>query len=99
MNIFDYFDAKPAKAFGATLAASFTQSVPVDGDIPNRKFSRKAEATLKRMDRMVIEFRGANKLNIYKKAQLGNSFKWHLKDIGYEDAYIDRLTEWLLERL
>jgi hypothetical protein len=33
---------------------------------------------------------------MYKTAQMGNAFKWALKDAGYDDAYVDRLTEWLV---
>ena len=99
MSLLDWFDAKPAKAFGSKLAETFALSMPLEANLPDRKFSHKAEAALKKMNRMVGEFKGANKLNVYKKAQLGNSFKWALKDARYEQVYIDRLTEWLVERL
>lgn len=33
------------------------------------------------------------KLGVYKKARLGNTFKWELKDLGYSDKFIDLATE------
>jgi hypothetical protein len=45
------------------------------------------------------QFKAANKLNFYTKAKLANSFKWTLKDAGYEAEYVDDLTEWLAKQL
>ena len=99
IGLFNWFNAKSAKEFGALLAETFARSVTAEADVSEKKFSQKAESALRNMQRMVDQFKTAEKLNVYKKAQLGNSFKWRLKDLGYDDAYIDRLTEWLLERL
>jgi hypothetical protein len=38
-------------------------------------------------------------MNMFKKAKLGNAFKWFLRDAGYDTEYVDGLTEWLMERL
>ena len=99
MIFVDWFNATSAKAFGTELADSFIGSVPLDAKLSGKKFEQKAEATLKRLSQRIDEFKSRNKLNVYKKAQLGNSFKWALKDGRYEQVYIDRLTEWLVERL
>lgn len=99
INLFNWFNAKPATEFGNLLAETFAKSVAAEAKLSEKKFSQKAESALRNMQRMVGQFKTTEKLNVYKKAQLGNSFKWRLKDLGYDDAYIDRLTEWLLERL
>lgn len=99
MILVDWFNPTTAKAFGVELADSFIEAVPIEAKLSAKKFEHRAEAVLKRMDRRIIEFKGKNKLNLYKKAQLGNAFKWRLKDATYDDSYIDVLTEWLMERL
>ena len=99
MIAFDWFDAKAAKRFGTELAEAFAKAVPVEANLPDKKFSRKAEAALTKMHHMVVDFKALNRLNVYKKAQLGNSFKWSLRDAGFDSSYVDRLTEWLVERL
>ena len=48
------------------------------------------------MGREVNSFKQTNQLNTYKTAQMGNTFKWKLKDAGYDDNQIDKLTEWLM---
>lgn len=98
-NVFSWFDAKQAQEFGTALAKIVVQTVPPNAELPEKKFSQKVEAALRKMQRLVEEFKVHNALNFYKKAQLGNAFKWSLKDAGFDKAYASRLTEWLLERL
>jgi chorismate mutase len=47
----------------------------------------------------VGNFKRAHSLNIYKKAQFANTFKWALKEAGYEDAYIDELVREIMLRI
>ena len=97
--IFSWFDASEAKQFGASLAQFYIQRVPADAPMNDKKFSLKTKEVLEKMALQVAQFKAATPLNTYKKAQLGNAFKWALRDGGYEPAYIDRLTEWLIARV
>ena len=45
------------------------------------------------MYQQMARFKLEHKLNIYKKAQLGNAFKWALKDAGYDPEFVDQLTK------
>jgi len=36
---------------------------------------------------------------LYKKAQLGNLFKWRLLEAGVDSAYVDGLTDWIAPHL
>ena len=38
----------------------------------------------------------AIKLGIYKKAKLGNTFKWELKEMGYDEKFTETATEGLI---
>ena len=51
------------------------------------------------MAEQVSEFKLEHKLNFYKKAQLGNAFKWTLKEAGYTDEEINQLTGVLMRQL
>jgi hypothetical protein len=99
MNLLEPFNASAAKAFGTLLAETFIQAVPLDAKLSEKKFAQRAQGALNRLTVSITDFKGKNRLNTYKKAQLGNAFKWRLIDAGYETAYVDQLTEWLLERL
>ncbi len=41
-------------------------------------------------------FSRENKLGWYKKAKLGNDFRWELKEMGYDEKFIDVATEGLI---
>ena len=42
------------------------------------------------------QFNLENRLGMFKKAKLGNSFKWELKEMGYEDRFVEVATEGLV---
>ena len=41
-------------------------------------------------------FNRENKLGWYKKAKLGNEFRWELKEMGYDEKFIEMTTEGLI---
>lgn len=93
---FSWLDASQAKGFGETLAKFFMQRIPLD--VPNKKTKSMAQKqeVLEKMYLQIIKFNSNKKLNIYKKAQLGNSFKWVLKEAGYDPDFVDQLTKELM---
>ncbi len=97
--MFGWFNAREAKSFGTVLAQYFIAQVPVSVALGERKFAAKTQSTLRSIDAKIVAFKAAHSLNGYRKAQLGNTFKWALKDAGYDAAYVDNLTEWVLTRL
>jgi hypothetical protein len=94
--IFDWFDAKGAKAFGVTLANHFIRGVPDPMRYGDKAFEKKAEKVLKQMAQLVETFKKQYRLNTFKKAQLGNAFRWGLVDAGFDKSYADKLTQWLM---
>jgi len=94
--IIRWLDTSAAEAFGRTLAATFIQRVPKGVAVTEKKFKQRAQEALVKLGRQVAEFRARESLNFYKKAKLGNAFKWTLLDAGYERGYVDELTEWLM---
>jgi hypothetical protein len=95
----NWLDASPSIKFGESLAQFFVENAPHDPKVSEKKFAIKTSAVLERMDRKIEAFKADHKLNIYKKAKLGNAFKWTLKDSGHDKEYIDKLTDWLVTRL
>lgn len=96
--MFSWFDAKAAKEFGATMAQFFIERMPLSAGLTDNKFASKAKFVLEKMDTQVLNFKQQNTLNTYKTAQMGNTFKWVLKDAGYDDAYVDDLTKWFIAK-
>ena len=97
--LFKWFDAAAAKEFGVTMARFYIERISIDSAVNEKKFASKTKTVLDKMALRIAQFNESNRLNTYKKAQLGNAFKWTLREAGYEPAYIDRLTEWLVARI
>lgn len=97
--MFNWFDAKEANEFGGSLAQFFIDRMPLDSRMSEKEFSQKAEKVLVKMSNQVLQFRQRGKLNPYKKAKLGNAFGWTLRDAGFTEAYVNKLTKWLLLQL
>jgi hypothetical protein len=97
--MFGWLDARDAKKFGASLALYYISQMPADLKLSEKKFAAKAESAMRTMTGKINDFKATNRLNGYKKAQLGNTFKWALRDAGYQPAYVDKLTDWLVMRL
>ncbi|MDH4149300.1 MAG: hypothetical protein OEV67_02170 [Betaproteobacteria bacterium] len=41
-------------------------------------------------------FRKEHKLGVYKKARLANTFRWEMKERGYDDSFTEMITEKLV---
>src|SRR5215470_7431804 len=46
-----------------------------------------------------VRYHQQHQLGVYKKAKLGNVFKWKLKELGYSSAFVERATKELVTRL
>lgn len=46
-----------------------------------------------------VRYQSEHDLGVYKKAKLGNVFKWKLKELGYSDEFSERATKEIVTRL
>lgn len=93
-----WFDAREAEAFGNALAEFYNQEFRAHnktGSHPNRKME-KQQKLVSQVFQQARQFRQAHKLNFYKKAKLGNAFKWKLRDLGHDGELIDQMTKDLM---
>lgn len=93
--LLNWLDASEAKEFGKTLAGFYMSKITPEEAASKKELGKRKEALNKLFEKMAV-FANAKKLNIYKKAQLGNAFKWTLKEAGYEQIFIDHLTQELM---
>lgn len=81
------------------MAALYMEKMPLGVALKEQQFAVKSQKIIEQMDMQIKAYRAHNKLNIFKIAQMGTAFKWALKDAGYADHYIDKLTHWFLVRV
>lgn len=97
---FSWFDAREEKQFGHTLAELLIERLSLDGPTADNRLSgKKHDAMLHNMQQRISSFKHERKMNTYKKAQIGNAFKWALKDKGYDPEYVNQLTNWLMLKI
>lgn len=95
--VLSWLDASEAKEFGSSLAHFYIERIPPDeSDWKNKSIAKKQQEVVNKMFQQMARFKLEHKLNIYKKAQLGNAFKWALKDAGYDLVFVDQLTKELM---
>ncbi len=99
----NWFDAKEAQEFGKNLAVKFSATYPmldrqkesVSGNkvALRAKVQDKQQKVLGRLTSDVRQFGKTHSLNLYKKAKLGNAFKWGLLELGYDAEFVDQLAK------
>lgn len=95
--VLSWFDASEAKEFGGSLARFYIERIPLgDFSVKNKSVAKKHQEVVNKMFQQMTRFKLEHKLNIYKKAQLGNAFKWALTDAGYDAEFVDQFTKELM---
>lgn len=94
--MFSWLDARDAQKLGISLAEFFVARIPLETPNKKSKSTEKKQEVLNTMFSQIQQFKMKHKLNIYKKAKLGNAFKWKLLEAGYDPALVDELTKVLM---
>src|SRR6266540_7439334 len=99
--IFWGFSPGKLDAFVKSLAQRITTRYPpVIANTPEQIVSEKRIAEiLEEIFSSAPQFRGENRLGILGRAKLGYAFKWELREIGYEEKFVDFAAEILIEQL
>lgn len=94
--LFNWFNASEAEKFGLDLAEIFAAKFTASEARSEKKAVEKRAQLLQKLFMQIRQFSQTHKLNIYKKAKLGNAFKWKLLELGYDKEFVDALTKDLL---
>lgn len=99
MQLFGWFRAGEAKAFGQELAAFLVKEFQGDLGALHPKGRKRADKALAKAAEKVQAFRSTHRVNVYRKSQLANAFLWSLKEAGWPEQDASRMTDWLTLRL
>ena len=94
----EFFSTRKVTDFAKSLAQDVAKRYPpAIANNPAQMVSQKRlSGILEETFTRAAEFNRENKLGWYKKAKLGNEFKWELKEMGYDEKFIDVATEGLI---
>ena len=98
MALFGSVSGKDVDAFAKTLAQELAKRYPPALDKGSeRKISQKRlTSILEDSFTRALEFKKQHKLGVYKKARLGNTFRWELQDMGFSEKFVEVATEGLI---
>src|SRR5215213_1738435 len=98
MPLFSSVSGRQVDEFAKTLADEIARQYPPALDnTPDRSLSEKRlSRILEGVCNKAAEFKKEHKLGVYKKARLGNTFRWELEALGYSKKLIETATEGLV---
>jgi hypothetical protein len=100
MAILKIFDTKELEEFATSLAMDLGRRFPPASEArTDPGVEHKVKVILEGLTARAVRFHEQNRLGIYKKAKLGNVFKWKLTELGYSKAFVERATNQVVTRL
>ena len=93
MNILRWFDTREIDELAHSIAAELAKRIPPSKlESPTKQAAERLRNTHDAVFTRVGKFARTHKLNIYKKARLGNQFRWALKEAGYPPEFVESWT-------
>jgi hypothetical protein len=93
MGILQWFDTAEVDELARSIAAELVKRVPPASlDSHTKNAADRLRNTHDAIFDRAAKFARTRKLNIYKKARLGNQFRWSLKEAGYPAEFIQSWT-------
>lgn len=98
MALFGSISGKEIDVFAKQLAAELAKRYPPTLDQAGGQTLSEKRLTriLEDVCNKAADFKNEHKLGVYKKARLGNTFRWELEERGYTKAFIETATEGLV---
>ena len=98
MALFGSVSGKQVDEFAKTLAQELAKRYPaaLDKGGARRISQKRMTAILEDTCNRALDFKKQHKLGVYKKARLGNTFRWELQEMGYSENFVELATEGLI---
>jgi hypothetical protein len=98
MGLFGSVSGKEVDGFAKTLAQELAKRYPpaLDKDSERKISQKRLTMLLEGTFNRAAEFRKQHKLGVYKKARLGNTFRWELQEMGYSQKFVEAATEGII---
>ena len=100
MSILSFLDTRELEEFASGLAADLARRFPPASEARTDPGAvHQIKVILEGLAARAVRYHEQNKLGLYKKAKLGNVFKWKLKELGYSADFAERATKEIITRL
>ena len=92
MAILNWLDTVVVDEFARALAKDVIGRVPPQPDSAKRGTPDRLRNMREAIVARASAFGRTHSINWYKKAHLGNTFKWELRGAGYDQEFVDAIT-------
>ena len=100
MALFDLQGTRELEEFAVSLADDLGRRFPPASEARTDPGAQhQIKVILEGLGARAVRYHKEHKLGVYKKAKLGNTFKWKLKEIGYSPEFCERATKEVITRL
>jgi hypothetical protein len=100
MGILGLLDTKELEEFAVTLATDLARRFPPASEArTDPGVTHQVNVILKGLAARAVRYHEQHKLGVYRKAKLGNVFKWKLKELGYSAEFVERATKEVVTQL
>ncbi len=100
MRILKFLDTSDLEEFATGLATDLARRFPPASEARTDPGAiNQIKVILEGLTTRAVRYREQNKLGVYKKAKLGNVFRWKLTELGYSADFAERVTKELVTRL
>lgn len=100
MALFGLVDTTELEQFASNLAADLGRRFPPASEArtdPGAKHQIKV--ILEGLGARAVRYHTEKGLGLYRKAKLGNVFKWKLRELGYSEDFAEKATKEIVTRL
>jgi len=93
-------DSPELEEFATGLAADLARRFPPASEARTDAGAvHQVRVILEGLTARAVRYHEQHKLGVYKKAKLGNVFRWKLTELGYSKEFVERVTKELVTRL
>jgi hypothetical protein len=100
MGIFKFLDTQELEEFANGLAADLARRFPPSSESRTDAGAKhQINVILEGLSARAVRYHQQQKLGVYKKAKLGNVFKWKLIELGYSAKFAEGATRDIVTKL
>jgi hypothetical protein len=100
MALLGFLNTRELEEFATMLASDLARRFPPASEARTDPGAvHQIKVILEGLSARAVRYHEQHKLGVYRKAKLGNVFRWKLQELGYSSAFAERATKELITRL
>ena len=100
MSFFGLLDTRELEEFATGLATDLGRRFPPASEArTDAGAAHQIKVIVEGLAARARRYHEEHKLGVYRKAKLGNVFRWKLKELGYSEEFVERVTKEIVTQL